>query len=121
MSPDIRIPVGLLPADGRFGAGPSKVRPAQLEALVATGRDYLGTSHRQAPVRSQVGRLRSGLAALFDLPGGYEVLLGNGGATEFWDIVFAEGFWQESFCRFSIAVPLEDNVEHVAVLVRSPP
>ena len=86
MTPDIRIPVGLLPADGRFGSGPSKVRPAQLEALVATGRDYLGTSHRQAPVRSQVKRLRSGLAALFDLPGGYEVLLGNGGATEFWDI-----------------------------------
>jgi len=86
VSPDIRIPVGLLPADGRFGSGPSKVRPAQLEALVATGRDYLGTSHRQAPVRSQVARLRSGLAALFDLPGGYEVLLGNGGATEFWDI-----------------------------------
>ena len=86
MTPDIRIPVGLLPADGRFGSGPSKVRPAQLEALVATGRDYLGTSHRQAPVRSQVKRLRSGLAALFDLPVGYEVLLGNGGATEFWDI-----------------------------------
>ena len=86
MSPGIRIPAELLPADGRFGSGPSKVRPAQLEALVATGRGYLGTSHRQAPVRSQVGRLRSGLAALFDLPEGYEVLLGNGGATEFWDI-----------------------------------
>jgi phosphoserine aminotransferase len=82
----VQIPKELLPQDGRFGAGPSKVRPAQLEALVATGRSYLGTSHRQAPVRDQVGRLRSGLRDLFSLPDGYEVLLGNGGATEFWDI-----------------------------------
>ncbi|TAL12577.1 MAG: phosphoserine transaminase [Frankiales bacterium] len=82
----IEIPRDLLPADGRFGAGPSKVRPAQLDALVATGRSYLGTSHRQAPVRDQVGRLRSGLRSLFSLPDGYEVVLGNGGATEFWDI-----------------------------------
>jgi phosphoserine aminotransferase len=82
----VEIPKDLLPRDGRFGAGPSKVRPEQLEALVATGRSYLGTSHRQAPVRDQVGRLRSGLRALFSLPDGYEVLLGNGGATEFWDI-----------------------------------
>ena len=82
----LEIPKDLLPEDGRFGAGPSKVRPAQLEALVATGRSYLGTSHRQAPVRDQVGRLRSGLRELFSLPDGYEVLLGNGGATEFWDI-----------------------------------
>jgi phosphoserine aminotransferase len=82
----VSIPADLLPADGRFGAGPSKVRPAQLEALVATGRDYLGTSHRQKPVRAQVARVREGLRALFSLPDGYEVLLGNGGATEFWDI-----------------------------------
>ncbi len=86
MPATVNIPKDLLPADGRFGAGPSKVRPAQLEALVATGRSYLGTSHRQAPVRDQVGRLRSGLGELFSLPEGYEVLLGNGGATEFWDI-----------------------------------
>jgi phosphoserine aminotransferase len=85
-TPQIVIPDGLLPTDGRFGAGPSKVRPAQLEALVATGRTYLGTSHRQAPVKSQVGRVRQGLRELFSLPDGYEVLLGNGGATEFWDI-----------------------------------
>jgi len=85
-TPQLQIPAELLPADGRFGAGPSKIRPAQLEALVATGRSYLGTSHRQAPVRDQVGRLRSGLRALFALPDGYEVVLGNGGATEFWDI-----------------------------------
>ena len=83
---DIRIPTELLPGDGRFGAGPSKVREEQLDALVATGRTYLGTSHRQAPVRSQVGRLREGLRSLFSLPDGYEVVLGNGGATEFWDI-----------------------------------
>ena len=66
----VEIPAALLPADGRFGAGPSKVREAQLDALSATGRTYLGTSHRQAPVRDVVGRLRSGLARLFDLPEG---------------------------------------------------
>ena len=85
-TPDITLPSDLLPRDGRFGAGPSKVRPAQLDALVATGRDYLGTSHRQKPVKSQVARVRQGLRELFSLPDGYEVLLGNGGATEFWDI-----------------------------------
>ena len=85
-TPRLEIPADLLPADGRFGSGPSKIRPAQLEALAATGRSYLGTSHRQAPVRAQVGRLRSGLRELFALPDGYEVVLGNGGATEFWDI-----------------------------------
>ena len=83
---DIAIPPALLPGDGRFGAGPSKVREAQLDALVATGRSYLGTSHRQAPVKRQVARLRAGLRSLFALPDGYEVVLGNGGATEFWDI-----------------------------------
>jgi phosphoserine aminotransferase len=82
----MEIPKELLPSDGRFGAGPSKIRPAQLDALVATGRSYLGTSHRQAPVRNEVARLRSGLRSLFSLPDGYEVVLGNGGATEFWDI-----------------------------------
>ncbi len=85
-TPQLRIPADLLPADGRFGAGPSKVRPAQVEALAATGRSLLGTSHRQQPVRAQVGRLRAGLRDLFSLPDGYEVVLGNGGATEFWDI-----------------------------------
>lgn len=82
----IRIPDELRPADGRFGAGPSKVRPAALDALRATGTSYLGTSHRQAPVRDQVARLRRGLAALFDPPEGYEVVLGNGGATAFWEV-----------------------------------
>jgi len=83
---DLTIPADLLPVDGRFGSGPSKVRQAQLDALAATGRTYLGTSHRQAPVKDVVGRVRSGLRELFSLPDGYEVLLGVGGATEFWDI-----------------------------------
>jgi phosphoserine aminotransferase len=84
-TPDIKIPVDLLPADGRFGCGPSKVRPEAVEALAAAGRDYLGTSHRQARVQFEVGALRNGLAELFALPDGYEVLLGNGGTTCFWD------------------------------------
>jgi phosphoserine aminotransferase len=83
---DIRIPADLLPADGRFGSGPSKVRQAQVDALGAGWQSYLGTSHRQSTVRSQVGRLRTGLADLFALPEGYEVVLGNGGSTAFWDV-----------------------------------
>jgi phosphoserine aminotransferase len=82
---DLAIPRDLLPADGRFGCGPSKVRPEALAALAATGDTYLGTSHRQAGVRSVVHRVREGLATLFALPDGYEVLLGNGGTTAFWD------------------------------------
>ncbi|MGH2719993.1 MAG: phosphoserine transaminase [Actinomycetota bacterium] len=82
----IQIPAGLLPRDGRFGCGPSKVRPESVSALAAAGTTLLGTSHRQAPVRSLVGRVREGLRALFPLPVGYEVVLGNGGATAFWDI-----------------------------------
>ncbi|WP_250447449.1 phosphoserine transaminase [Actinotalea sp. C106] len=84
--PQITIPAHLLPADGRFGSGPSKVRPEQVEALAAVGRTLLGTSHRQAPVRALVGRVRTGLAELFTLPEGYEVVLGNGGSTAFWDL-----------------------------------
>jgi phosphoserine aminotransferase len=82
----IQIPADLLPADGRFGAGPSKIQTSHLDALAATGQSLLGTSHRQAPVKRTVGRVREGLAALFDLPDGHEVVLGNGGATAFWDI-----------------------------------
>ena len=82
----IEIPEDIKPADGRFGCGPSKVRPEQLDALTAWGARYLGTSHRQSPVRTVVGRLRSGLKDLFSLPDGYEVVLGNGGTTAFWDI-----------------------------------
>ncbi len=82
--PTIDIPGHLLPADGRFGCGPSKVRPEQLAHLNAHA-GLLGTSHRQAPVKDLVGRIRGGLADLFRIPDGYEVLLGNGGSTAFWD------------------------------------
>jgi phosphoserine aminotransferase len=83
-----RIPVELKPADGRFGCGPSKVRPEALAAL-AEAADLMGTSHRQAPVRDVVRRVRSGLAELFGLPDGYEVALGNGGTTAFWEAAAA--------------------------------
>ncbi len=84
-TPDIRIPAELLPNDGRFGSGPSKIRPAQVAGLMKAAGTYLGTSHRQPPVKSVVGRVRAGLSDLFSLPDGYEVILGNGGATCFWD------------------------------------
>ncbi len=80
------LPAEMLPVDGRFGSGPSRVRPEQVDALVQAGRDVLGTSHRQAPVKSLVRRVRAGLAELFALPAGYEVVLGNGGSTTFWDV-----------------------------------
>ena len=83
---DVQIPADLKPADGRFGAGPSKIQTSHLDALAATGSLLMGTSHRQAPVKDTVGRVREGLATLFGLPQGYEVVLGNGGATAFWDI-----------------------------------
>ncbi|MEV0464333.1 phosphoserine transaminase [Nocardia tengchongensis] len=79
------IPDDLKPADGRFGCGPSKVRPEQLQSLVDTGASVFGTSHRQKPVKDVVARVRSGLRELFSLPDGYEVVLGNGGTTAFWD------------------------------------
>ena len=88
-STTIEIPDDLKPADGRFGCGPSKVRPEQIDALAgartASGAHVVGTSHRQAPVKDTVARVRSGLAQLFSLPEGYEVLLSNGGTTAFWD------------------------------------
>ncbi len=83
---DIRIPADLLPADGRFGCGPSRVSPDALAALAADGAALLGTSHRQAPVRCLVGSVRAQLGELFGLPDGWEVLLGNGGSTVFWDV-----------------------------------
>lgn len=82
----LSIPAELLPQDGRFGCGPSKVRPEQVDYLASLGRSVLGTSHRQAPVRNLVGQVRAGLADLFSLPEGYEIVLGNGGSTAFWDI-----------------------------------
>ncbi|HJQ46630.1 MAG TPA: phosphoserine transaminase [Amycolatopsis sp.] len=85
MSVELTIPAELKPSDGRFGCGPSKVRPEQLANLASEGARYLGTSHRQKPVKSLVGRVRAGLSELFSLPEGYEVVLGNGGTTAFWD------------------------------------
>ncbi|BBX29369.1 phosphoserine transaminase [Mycolicibacterium alvei] len=81
---ELIIPADLKPRDGRFGCGPSKVRPEQLTALAAAG-DLFGTSHRQAPIKNLVGRVRDGLRTLFSVPDGYEVVLGNGGSTAFWD------------------------------------
>ncbi|MFI8593842.1 phosphoserine transaminase [Microbacterium sp. NPDC078428] len=83
--PHVTLPTELLPVDGRFGCGPSKVRAAQLEALATTGASLLGTSHRQAPVKNLVRDVRGLLADLFRIPEGYEILLGNGGSTAFWD------------------------------------
>ncbi|HWV26525.1 MAG TPA: phosphoserine transaminase, partial [Aeromicrobium sp.] len=81
----MKIPQSLLPADGRFGSGPSKVAVEALDALAATGTDLMGTSHRQDPVKDLVGSVREGLATLFSLPDGYEVVLGVGGSHAFFD------------------------------------
>ncbi|MFC0600062.1 phosphoserine transaminase [Streptomyces palmae] len=83
---EIQIPADIKPADGRFGSGPSKVRAEALSALAATGTSLLGTSHRQAPVKNLVGKVREGVSRLLSLPEGYEVVLGNGGSTAFWDV-----------------------------------
>ena len=88
-TPDIILPDDLLPSDGRFGSGPSKVRADAIEMLSGSASHYMGTSHRQAPVRFKVSEVRNALSELFSLPDGYEVLLGNGGTTAFWD---AAGF-----------------------------
>jgi phosphoserine aminotransferase len=112
----INIPEDLKPADGRFGCGPSKVRPEQLDALADWGARYLGTSHRQSPVRAVVSRVRSGVSELFSLPGGYEVILGNGGTTAFWDIAafglvgeraqhLAFGEFSSKFAKVTAAAP----------------
>jgi phosphoserine aminotransferase len=85
-TPDISIPADLRPRDGRFGCGPSKIRPEAVNALASVSSSYLGTSHRQSGVRFTVSQLRNGLAEMFSLPDGYEILLGNGGTTVFWDI-----------------------------------
>ncbi|MPQ99330.1 phosphoserine transaminase [Modestobacter sp. I12A-02628] len=108
----ITIPTELLPADGRFGCGPSKVRPEALAALAASGADVMGTSHRQAPVKHLVRRVREGLGRLFDLPDGYQVVLGNGGSTAFWDAATiglvrersAHGTYGEFSAKFAGAV-----------------
>jgi phosphoserine aminotransferase len=85
----VQIPDDLKPVDGRFGSGPSRLRPEQLPHLASAGAAVMGTSHRQKPVKALVGRVRSGLSELFSLPDGYEVVLGNGGTTAFWDAATA--------------------------------
>jgi phosphoserine aminotransferase len=83
---ELKIPESLKPKDGRFGCGPSKIRSEALANLASSGASILGTSHRQKPVKNVVARVRTGLTSLFNLPDGYEVVLGNGGSTAFWDI-----------------------------------
>src|SRR5690625_7348489 len=80
----LAVPTDLLPADGRFGSGPSRIRPAQSAALAAVGSTLMGTSHRQAPVKQLVARVRAGLRELLGVPDDYEVVLGNGGVAFFW-------------------------------------
>ncbi len=115
-TPKIEIPAGLLPADGRFGCGPSKVRPEQVAALAGPGARLLGTSHRQAPVRALVQRVREGLAELFSLPDDYLVVLGNGGTTAFWEVAafglvgarsqhLSFGEFSSKFARVTAAAP----------------
>ena len=82
---DIKIPAEFIPEDGRFGCGPSRIRPAQLAAFATSGAELMGTSHRQAPVKNLVKRVQEGLLDLFHNPSGYEIVLGNGGSTAFWD------------------------------------
>src|SRR5688572_3028687 len=122
---DIRIPRALLPKDGRFGSGPSKVRPESVQALAEAAGSWLGTSHRQKPVKDVVGSVRRGIAELFSLPDGWEVVLGNGGTTVFWDaatfglvearsqhLVFGE--FSSKFAEAAAAAPFLEDPEVVA-------
>jgi phosphoserine aminotransferase len=125
---NIVLPAELRPADGRFGSGPSKVRREQVAALAASGPVYLGTSHRQPPVRSLVQRIQAGLTGLFQLPDGYQVVLGNGGTTTFWDVAafslvtgrslhLSFGEFSSRFATVTTAAPwLRDPV-----IIESPP
>ena len=122
------IPADLLPADGRFGSGPAKIRPEAVEALAATGRHLLGTSHRQAPVRRLVGEVKAGLAQLFALPQGYEVVLGNGGSTLFWDVAVcslirrrsAHAVFGEFSAKFAAAAAAAPHLDPPSVVTADP-
>jgi phosphoserine aminotransferase len=124
----IRIPTELLPVDGRFGCGPSKVRPEQALALAKANGHLLGTSHRQAPVRELVGSVRDGLRELFSLPDGWEIVLGNGGSTVFWDVATfglirersAHAVFGEFSSKFADAVAAAPHLGD-PVVVRSEP
>ena len=122
------IPPDLLPGDGRFGSGPAKIRPESLDALVATGATLLGTSHRQAPVRRLVAEVKVALARLFDLPDGYEVVLGNGGSTLFWDVAVcslirhrsAHASFGEFSAKFAAAVAAAPHLAAPSVVTAAP-
>ncbi|MBW3619727.1 MAG: phosphoserine transaminase [Actinobacteria bacterium] len=125
MAPDLTIPSELLPADGRFGSGPSKVRAEAVGRLATVGVDLLGTSHRKPAVQGLVQRLQDGLADLFSLPDGYEIVLANGGATAFWEMAvfglvdaasqhYVFGEFSSKFAASAAAAPwLADPVEVV--------
>jgi phosphoserine aminotransferase len=125
---DLTIPTHLLPRDGRFGSGPSKVRTAQVDALAADATRYLGTSHRQSTVRAKVGEVREGLARLFSLPDGYEVLLGNGGTTAFWDAATFQLIERRSqhltfgefSSKFAAAVAAAPHLDEPSVIASEP-
>jgi phosphoserine aminotransferase len=123
---EIVLPRDLLPADGRFGCGPSKVRPESVARLAEVGGSWMGTSHRQAPVRDVVGRVRSGLRELFGLPDDYVVALGNGGSTLFWDLAVSSlierrsqhlvfGEFSSKFAAASKAAPFLDDPDVIKV------
>lgn len=124
----IEIPADLLPADGRFGCGPSKVRPEALRALATDGAALMGTSHRQAPVKGLVRQVREGLAELFGLPEGYEVVLGNGGSTAFWDVAAfglirrrsAHGTYGEFSAKFASGVAEAPFLDDPVVVTGAP-
>jgi len=127
-APQITIPDDLKPADGRFGCGPSKVRPAQVADLASLGTSVLGTSHRQQPVKHLVHRIREGISAFFRLPDGHEIVLGNGGATCFWDVAafnlvsqraqhLAFGEFSTKFAKVTSGAPFLDE----SSVVRSAP
>src|SRR4029450_11604462 len=126
--PDRTIPAELLPRDGRFGSGPSKVRLEEVEALAASGTTYLGTSHRQGTVRFVVAALRNGIAELLSLPAGYEGALGNGGTTAFWDAAtfglidqrsqhLSFGEFSSKFAACALAAPHLDDPD----VIEAPP
>ena len=124
----LEIPAELLPKDGRFGCGPAKLRPAAVQALVSEGMGLLGTSHRQDPVKNLVGDVRAGLAELFAVPDGYEVILGNGGSTLFWDVAVsslvrhrsAHASFGEFSAKFAAAAAAAPHLEEPSVVTAPP-
>jgi phosphoserine aminotransferase len=125
---DLQIPADLLPTDGRFGSGPSKVRPEAVEALAAASATFLGTSHRQPTVKSVVGSVRSGLRELFGLPDGWEIVLGNGGTTLFWDVLTFAAIQSRSqhlsfgefSSKFAAVVKAAPHLDDPSVIVEAP-